>query len=194
MTLTVIFSCIFFVDAQPVDDLGDVTLKCSNTADAKLTFYAAPTSTWSTEISINGADTPTQGCVAIRTAVDANELSTFYAESGSTGYDYVKFCGSGGTDEIDAFATSHSALDSTQATLVSDISTAETTYGTTLAANYATNETAISDIEDDLAAVEATSTSTFITYSNANDPSPTADGSCSASFKLTWNGNNWECS
>jgi hypothetical protein len=182
-----------------VADSGDVTLTCSNaatvTADAKLTIYAAPTSTWSTEISINGADTPTEGCVAVRTAVDANELSTFYAESGSTGYDYVKFCGSGGTDEIDAFATSHSALDGTQTTLISDISTAETTYGTTLAANYATNETAIGDIEDDLAAVEATtSTSTFITYSNTNNPSPTADGSCSESFKLTWNGNNWECS
>jgi hypothetical protein len=178
---------------------GDVTLTCSNaatvTADAKLTIYAAPTSTWSTEISINGADTPTEGCVAVRTAVDANELSTFYAESGSTGYDYVKFCGSGGTDEIAAFATSYSALDGTQTTLISDISTAETTYGTTLAANYATNETAIGDIEDDLAAVEATtSTSTFITYSNTNNPSPTADGSCSESFKLTWNGNNWECS
>jgi hypothetical protein len=176
---------------QPLDDSGDVKLSCSNTADAKLTIYAAPSSTWSTEISINGADTATEGCVAIRTAVDANELSTFYAETGSTGYDYVKFCGSGGSsDEIDAFATSHSALDNNQATLISSISTAETTYGTTLAANYATNETVIAGLETSVDTITATSSSTFIDRSAI---STNADGSCSSANTLTWDGSSWEC-
>ena len=176
-----------------MDDSGstEVKLTCDNTArDAKLTVYVAPTSTWSTEISINGADTATEGCAAIRTAVDANELSTFYAESGSTGYDYVKFCGNGGTDEIGAFATSHSALDNTQATLISDISTAETTYGTTLAANYGTNETAISGLETSVDTITATSSSTFI---DRTAISSNADGSCSSADVLTWDGSNWEC-
>ena len=175
---------------QPLDDSSDVKLSCNNTAtDAKLTFYAAPTSTWSTEISINGANTTTEGCVAIRTAVDATELSTKYAEG--TGYDYVKFCGSGGSsDEIDAFATSHSALDNNQATLISDISTAETTYGTTLAANYTTNETVIAGLETSVDTITATSSSTFIDRSAI---STNADGSCSSANTLTWDGSSWEC-
>ena len=181
---------------QPLDDSGDVKLSCSNTAtDAKLTIYAAPSSTWSTEISINGADTATEGCVAIRTAVDATELSTKYAEG--TGYDYVKFCGSGATpeDEIDALASpalnsTQTTLNSTQTTLISDINTAENDYGTTLAANYATNETVIAGVETSVDNITATSSSTFIVRSAilAN-----ADGSCSSADTLTWNGTRWEC-
>lgn len=179
---------------QPLDDSSDVKLSCSNTAtDAKLTIYAAPSSTWSTEISINGADTATEGCVAIRTAVDANELSTFYAETGSTGYDYVKFCGSGGTDEIDAFVatpSSYDTIETTQTTLISDINTAENDYGTTLAANYATNETVIAGVETSVDTITATSSSTFIDRSAI---SANADGSCSSADTLTWDGSRWEC-
>ena len=174
---------------QPLDDSGDVKLSCSNTAtDAKLTIYAAPSSTWSTEISINGADTATEGCVAIRTAVDATELSTKYAEG--TGYDYVKFCGSGATpeDEIDALASP--ALNSTQTILISDINTTENDYGTTLAANYGKNESAISGLETSVDNITATSSSTFIVRSPI---SANADGSCSSADTLTWNGTRWEC-
>ena len=171
--------------------MSDFTLTCSNAADAKLTFYAAPTSTWSTEISINGANTTTEGCVAIRTAVDATELSTKYAEG--TGYDYVKFCGSGGTDEIDAFVatpSSYDTIETTQTNLISDINTAGNDYGTTLAANYATNETVIAGLETSVDTITATSSSTFIDRSAI---STNADGSCSSANTLTWDGSSWEC-
>ena len=189
-----------------MDDSGatEVKLTCDNTArDAKLTFYAAPTSSWSTEISINGADTPTQGCAAIRTAVDATRATSEFAESGSTGYDYVKFCGNpaGGatsTDHIDLITTqtSYTTTKTTHDTLITDIGNAETDYGTTLAANYAGNETAIGAIESDETAMTATSSSagpTFTFIDRTAVSSSGTYGSCSDPDTLTWTGSIWKC-
>jgi hypothetical protein len=186
-----------------VDDSGDVKLTCSNSAtDAKLTFYAAPTSTWSTEISINGADTPTEGCVAVRTAVDATRASSEFAESGSTGYDYVKFCGNptGGatsSDHIDLITTkaSYTTTKTTHDNLITDIGQAETDYGTTLAANYAGNETAIAAIEDDETAMTATASSAGLTFTFIDRTAVSSGtyGSCSDPDTLTWTGSIWKC-
>ena len=188
-----------------MDDSGttEVKLTCDNTArDAKLTFYAAPTSTWSTEISINGADTPTEGCVAIRTAVDATRATSEFAESGSTGYDYVKFCGdpTGGAtsdDHIDLIKTktSYTQTKSTHDTLITDIGNANSDYGTTLAANYVGNETAIGDIEDDETAMTATASSAGLTFTFIDRTVVSSGdyGSCSDPDTLTWTGSSWKC-
>ena len=156
-------------------------IECKNSVnnDGVLTLHLAPSTSSDSIIGISaGAKTVTNKCAVIRTPYSASQPSAKYNDQ-TTGYNTVKFCASGNSDDLDSLPATYAATLATHDQLwdpdpnTGDISGEVQTY--------ITNEVDIGNTHGSITSVEGLQTD--------------IEGltTCSAGKILAWGTSTWSC-
>lgn len=154
-------------------------IECKNSVnnDGVLTLHLAPSTSSDSIIGISaGHKTVTNKCAVIRTEYSASQPSAQYNDQ-TTGYNTVKFCASGNSDDLDSLPATYAATLATHDQLwdpnTGSIDAAEDTY--------IHNEVDIGNTHDSITPVEGLQTDIegLIT--------------CSVGKILAWDTSAWSC-